>query len=244
MNEIIINSKNEIIMGSGGFNMASMRMMMGGKKPVQNNLVKRISIEGEFLSDLVVPKDFKDMMMNREANRYSFALDKSDNVYLNFNKQNLIQKYSRDGKLLMNITRKLNFDANPPVGDSNSISDAGGGNMRIEMPQINNATSGIAIDDKGRIWSVTYDRQTNDDEQIGMAIRASMGGGMSISVDGNTDNIETDAFKLEIFDTDGTLLQIIPLTHFADQIKIYGNNVYILDSLRGASFYQYKMSDN
>lgn len=244
VNEIVINSKNDILMGGGGFNMAGMRMMMGGKKIAQSNLIKRFNLDGKMIGDLVVPKDFKDIMMNRTANKFSFVVDKNDNVYVNYEKQNLIQKYSSDGKLLMNITRKLNFEADPPVGDSNSISDAGGGNIQIEMPDLNIASKGIAVDSKGRIWSVTYDRQTNEDEKIGMSIRAERGGAMNITVDGNTDNIETDAFKLEVFDTDGTLLQEIPLTHFAESIKIFGDNVYILDSLRGASFYHYKLSDN
>jgi hypothetical protein len=68
-------------------------------------------------------------------------------------------------------------------------------------------------------------------------------GGTTVSqkTTGNTELRTTNAFKLEVFDPDGLLLGEIPLTHFVDGIRICGASLFLLDKVRGVTFYQYKI---
>ena len=52
---------------------------------------------------------------------------------------------------------------------------------------------------------------------------------------------KTDAFKLEIFRGDGVLLGEIPLTHFADVLRISGDSLFLIDRERGVTVYQYRI---
>jgi hypothetical protein len=58
---------------------------------------------------------------------------------------------------------------------------------------------------------------------------------------GDTDLRSTNAYKLELFAGDGTLLGELPLTHFVDHIRIVGDNLFLIDSQRGATIYQYRI---
>lgn len=249
VNEIFLNSKNELLMGSGGFNMATDPILRRDNGLLEfSMLVKKLNIYGEFIGGIGAPTDFKDVMVNSMANEYRYTIDQNDNIYVNYRYQNKIEKYNYEGKLLLTVSRKLNYDATPPMGKQNSVKDAGNGMLDIVMPELNTVANGIATDNAGRIWSITLNSQIKEEEVVFQNIRVRKGEAgartTSISLSGNTDLTKTDTYKIEIFDNDGTHLQNIPLTHFADGIKIYGNNVYILDSLRGATFYQYKIIEN
>jgi hypothetical protein len=76
-----------------------------------------------------------------------------------------------------------------------------------------------------------------------MWTQRSTGGATSISrfTKGDTDLRTTDSYKLEIFDADGILLGGIRLTHFVDAIRIIGDNLFLLDQIRGVTFYHYKI---
>ena len=82
-------------------------------------------------------------------------------------------------------------------------------------------------------------RQPLDDENAWENVRFSKPSGSS----GNTDKINTDMFELEIFDSKGQLLGDIPLDHFVDCMKIYGNRLFILDKLRKMCVYEYRIVD-
>jgi hypothetical protein len=102
------------------------------------------------------------------------------------------------------------------------------------------------VDAKGRSWVVTNARQLRKEEQVQtqiMMVGSSGGGvsGASIKTEGNTDVRKTDAFRLEIFDPDGVLLTEIPLTHFADVIRVYGDQLFLIDRERGVTIYQYRI---
>ena len=112
------------------------------------------------------------------------------------------------------------------------------------MPDMNRVASGIAVDNKGRVWVVTNKRQIKEDERVGMNVSVSMDGAQrstSYSVQGNTDVQETDMYQIEIYDPEGVLLGTIQLDKFVDDIHIAKDRVYILDRMRGMQYYVYKI---
>jgi hypothetical protein len=64
---------------------------------------------------------------------------------------------------------------------------------------------------------------------------------VSIKTEGNTDLRTTDAYRLDVFDEDGVLLGAIPLTQFADVLRIAGDRLFLIDRERGVSVYEYKI---
>jgi hypothetical protein len=64
---------------------------------------------------------------------------------------------------------------------------------------------------------------------------------VSIKTEGNTDLRTTDAYRLDVFDPDGVLLGSIPLTHFADVVRIAGDSLFLIDRERGVTVYQYRI---
>ncbi len=64
---------------------------------------------------------------------------------------------------------------------------------------------------------------------------------MGMSVSGNTDVRETDTYQLEVYAPDGILLGKLPLNQFVDNIRIINNRLFLLDSMRGMQYYEYKI---
>jgi len=66
---------------------------------------------------------------------------------------------------------------------------------------------------------------------------------VSVKTEGNTDLRTTDAFKLEIFSPDGVLLGEVPLAHFADVIRVFGDRLFLIDRERGVTVYEYRIAE-
>ncbi len=205
-------------------------------------LIKVFDLEGKIQKEFGQPFRYKEILVNRMGNQFHYAVDKQDNVYIAFDFQNRVEKFSRDGKLLWKADRNLNYKlASPKVKGGIEQS---GGNMSIRMPKMNRCSNGIATDDKGRVWVVSLKRQVEEDEEVQTEIRATSSGGqksMSFSYKGSTDNRETDMYQLEIFAPDGVLLGKIPLSHFVDDIRIEKDSLFMLDKMRGSTYYEYKI---
>jgi sugar lactone lactonase YvrE len=184
-------------------------------------LLKILDSEGKVSKDFGEKRDYKDFLLNRMGNQIHFAIDKNDFIYVAFDYQNRIEKYSPEGKLLWKADRTLNYDTTKPKNKGSR--KASGGRVSLQMPDMNRCSSGVAVDSKGRIWIASLLRQIEDNEKVNTSMRVTMGAGgrnMSKSVSGNTDVQKTDMYQLEVYSTDGVLLGAISLTHFVDDIQI------------------------
>ncbi len=233
----------KIVMGGGG----GMMMVGSGGMNEDQDLGKLLTVldsEGKVVQEFGEKLDYKDFLMNGSGNRYHFAVDKLGNVYVAFDVQNRIEKYSPEGELLWKSDRKLNFEVTSPKKKSGSRKMSGG-MVEIIMPQMNRCSSGIAVDEKGRVWVAGYERQLVEDEKVQTSIRMTMDSGgkrsMSMKPEGNTDVVKTDAFRMEVYSPDGVLLGKIQLNHFVDDIIINGDKIYLLDKMRGSQYYEYRI---
>ena len=235
---------DRMIMGQGA-SVYSFGMNRMEEDPELPKLIKILDRDAEVQKEFGDPKDYKDMLVNRIGNRYHFAVDKESNVYMSFDYQNRIEKYSPEGKLLWRADRKLNYAVSTPKAKGNITRS--GGNVSIRMPQMNNVSSGIAVDHKGRVWIVTNKRQIKEEEQVQTSVMVTQTGGQrsqNYSVSGNTDVEETDMYQLEVYDSEGILLGSIQLDKFADAIYIQKDMIYLLDQMRGMQYYVYKIIEN
>ena len=213
------------------------------KKPAAlPKLVKVLDAEGKPLREFGEPHDFGDELVNNGGNEVIMTVDGAGQVYLVFPVQNRIEKYATDGRLLWRADRELPYSME--IKEKGKIERKGGG-VSIRMPEMNRCASGVAVDAKGRIWVVAMTRQLKKEEQVGTAVSMTMdsGGGRTIGykVQGDTELRKTDAYKLEVFDADGTLLGSLPLDFFVDGIFIYGDRLFLLDKYRGTQFREYRI---
>lgn len=51
----------------------------------------------------------------------------------------------------------------------------------------------------------------------------------------------TDAYKLEVFGSDGALLGSLKLDSFVDGVFIFGDRLFLLDKLRGTQFKEFRI---
>jgi hypothetical protein len=239
---IRIAPDGSMLQGGGGFIM----MGPGGidRDAAPPPLLKVRDPEGEVVKEFGVPKDYKDFLLNRMGNQCQFTVAPDGSVYVAFAFQNRVDKYSPEGDLVWTADRELDYDMKTPR--SKGSLNRSGGNVRIEAPQMNRASDGIAVDGQGRVWVVNLARQLKEEEQVGMRISRTQGAGASntsISVQGNTDLTTTDVYQLEVYNPEGVLLTVFPITHFADAIRIYEDRIFVLDRMRGAQFYEYRILD-
>lgn len=205
-------------------------------------LVIFLDNEGKVEKEFGEPLDYGNVLLNRMGNLVHFDLDGNDHLYLAFTNQNRIEKYIPDGKLLWRCDRELDYSTAPP--EDKGKMERRGNNFRVEMPRMNQCSAGIAVDGKGRIWVATLKRQLKKEESAGMTVGVTMDGGqrsMSMKPVGNTELRQTDAYRLDVYDADGTLLGTLPLSHFVDGIRITGDRLFLIDQMRGAQVFEYRI---
>ena len=207
------------------------RILMDETKPLPK-LLTVVDLEGKIKKEFGEIKDYKDVNVNSAANWFDFDVDESGNICLSFHRQNRIEKYTPDGKLLWKSDRTLNYDTK--VHDKGFIKRDNKGTS-IQAPTMNHVSQGISVDGKGRIWVNTFNRQMTK-EEMGMSV--SVGGVIRKKQEPKIQKM--DIFKLEVFSPDGILLGEIPLNHLAHGIRIFNDTLFIWD-VQNTKYYQYEI---
>lgn len=207
-------------------------------------LIKIFDLEGRAVREVGLQHDFKDFLLNSFGNSVDFTVDAKGQVYLTFLLQNRVEKYSPEGMLLWRADRELNYSTEPI--DKGKIERMGERQSSLRQPRMNTCSNGIAVDDLGRVWVLSLDRQLKEEEQAGIGITIRYLGdqrSMNYKVEGDVELQNTDAYKLEVYDPVGVLLGEIPVDYFVDEIFIYGDRLFLLDKMRGTKFYEYRISE-
>ena len=110
----VIRIRDGKIFQGKGASAFSLGMGMTDQEEELPKLIKVLNIEAEALNEFGDQKDYKDFLVNRMGNRYHFFVDEAGNVYVAFDYQNRIEKYSPEGKLLWRADRELNYDVSAP----------------------------------------------------------------------------------------------------------------------------------
>jgi sugar lactone lactonase YvrE len=227
LNSIRLLKSSLLVMGG----ITDRRVLMDETKPLPK-LFTVVDLGGNVETEFGEIRDYKDVNVNSTANWFNFDVDEAGNICLSFQRQNRIEKYTPDGKLLWKSDRILNYDTK--VHDKGFIKRSDRGTS-IQAPTMNQVSQGVSVDGKGRIWINTLNRQMSKEEM-----------GMSISVGGVTKKVQEpkiqkmDIFKLEIFDSEGILLGEIPLDHLAHGIRIFDDILFIWD-MQNTKYYQYEI---
>jgi sugar lactone lactonase YvrE len=235
--------KSGLVMAGGGGVFFAGPGMEEGKQALPK-LYKKLDWDGKIAGEYGEPVDFGHPMLNQMGNQVTFTTDPQGGIYLAYLYQNRIDKYSSEGKLLWRADRKLDYSTDPPKDKGKR--EAREGRVMFQMPRMNQCAEGIAVDRSGRVWVVTLNRQTREEEQVRVSMTVSMSEGerkMSMKPQGNTELRKTDVYKLEIYSPEGDLLGSLPLDHFVDGISIKGERLFLWDAMRGAKFYEYRIKE-
>jgi len=203
-------------------------------------LAQIVGQNGELFRTAGEQELFEDWDYYRYFNRTSFAVDGDDNLYIAYATRNKLEKYSPDGTLKMAIDRPLNY----PISEKIEKIKQKIGPREIELPRLNFVSKSLAVDAEGRIWVLSYDRQLTLDE-LPVTIHFADAEGRLEATDTikASESSQTDAFVFHVFEKNGEFLGKIPLGHFADCMKIFGDRLYILEKDNEMRVYGYRIVD-
>jgi sugar lactone lactonase YvrE len=221
----------DLIVKGGGVNL---RAAMEKPKKLAP-LLELIDLNGKVKKTFGEAMNYKDALVNSEANHFELDADFEGNIYLSFWHQNRIDKYAPDGTPLWRADRPLNYGTEVISKGRMERSERG---TSIQAPILNMVSMGIAADAKGRVWVNTYHRQMTKEER-GSTLSA--GGATRTMREGKT--AKMDIHKLEVLDRDGILLGEIPLNHLAHGIRIVGDKLFVWERTN-AIFYQYRIVES
>ena len=167
-------------------------------------------------------------------NLVEYSTDSEDNIYIAYLARPLILKYSKDGKQILEISYELPFTIFKTIADRDHFID-------FEGPFIKS----ISTDSKGYIYIVAQTRPKSGKERT---IGRTMGGTYkdkfikirSIKADIKPTN--TDLYQLLVFDNKGNIKATRQLDIYCDKIKIFGNEIFCIDTYVTHKIYKYKYS--
>jgi DNA-binding beta-propeller fold protein YncE len=198
---------------SVGRNNSSYEESEDGSKPFLP-LIKIIDESGKVARKFGEGILFKTFPAINGGNRLVFTKDDNDNIYLTLLFQNRIEKFTSEGKLVLQTSR--------PVPNKMH-------SRRTKKPnQYTLISQGIDVDSQSRIWIITRTRRPEREERARR----------------DTEITETDMYRLDVLDNKGNFLESFPLKHFCDDLRIIDDKIYILDQHKTTRFYIYKVSEN
>ncbi|MFC1493592.1 6-bladed beta-propeller, partial [candidate division KSB1 bacterium] len=155
-----------------------------------STLLKISDKEGTVLSLFGIPNNYDTYNMTTLSNRI-YCTSNKNNIFVSFQHANLIQKYTLQGELELNITRYLNYEI---TYEKKKASINKEGELVMTGRGWSHVSNGIAVDTQGLIWIATAGRQETD-EEILTPVYSDRGD--LIKSTGNS-LIETDMYKLEV----------------------------------------------
>jgi len=213
VNDILLSRSNDIIenLYSGSYSYGD-----SGRTETPSPLLRAINRQGTVLRSFGEPENFGDNLTSFSANRFFFAMDRQDNIFLAFAHRNLIEKYALWGKPVMIIDRKLDYDVSVEKSAVERIEDR----EYITLPAVVNVSAGIAVDAQDRIWVLTYRRQPEKKRR-------------------------EDILMFEIFDSEGVYLENITLKDYfstpCNAIRIFGSSLYIIETYGGMCVHEFNI---
>ena len=198
----------------------------GGESSTQKDekfkLISIVDNENNTIKKFCDRDVYSHWQITNTANYTYIETDRDDNVYVAFQYQNRIEKYTSEGILLFRMDRPLNYKIDHKMTlKSYVIEDR---QLKQELPDLTLVTDGIGIDHKNRIWIVCHSEQP-DRKDTGM--------------------IDSSSFKLgfEIFDNNGILLGKLSYPDHGGEVRIFGNTVYFIESQNEMCIYEYRIID-
>ncbi|MEE8603945.1 MAG: 6-bladed beta-propeller [Candidatus Aminicenantaceae bacterium] len=169
--------------------------------------------------------------------KYAFSLDEEDNIYAAAEYIPMLQKYSPSGELQLESTFEVSFE----VPEIKSFRTPEGVFVDAET-----VTKAMDIDAKGRIFLLTLTRLKNLEErkiewEWYFMSRTGEGGFTRQKVNFDVGE-KTDLYQILVFNNSGKIVASKKLDIYANNIRIYLDRLFLIDSSVNMMIYEYKIS--
>jgi hypothetical protein len=218
-------SKNQLVVSS---NLDSYKYFQKEKY-----LITIIDNNGNNVRNFGEPLEFDDQMTFVLGNAISGTIDNNDNLFITYLFNNRIEKYSSDGRLLFIANQPLNFNI-PDKPKMWEFSKTKNGEI-IYMPNFTYVSIGIANDNKGRIWIITFQKE----KQLHPSNNQS-----SLS------KIQRSLLGFSIFNQEGVFLcniqipdSVIANSMLTSTFQINKDKLYLIDTIKNMCVYEYNIID-
>ncbi|MFO8017719.1 MAG: hypothetical protein R6U96_03730 [Promethearchaeia archaeon] len=198
-----------IILNSGDYVLDTLDL----NKEVNPTIMAVVSNEGKIIKRFCAAKDYGIPSLTYNANQVYFTNDNKDNIYIAFENQNRIEKYSSSGDLIYRVEQPLDYSI------INKMTLQG----EQRWPELTYVNIDIKIDSKERLWVTTFKDLPEKRGSRSQTLE-------------NQDNLE-----FRIYSKDGIWLDRIPVPvpHFKK--RIYGNRIYLIDPYFETCIYEYEI---
>jgi hypothetical protein len=189
------------------------------------SLISVFDKDGTILRKFAAARFYEDVPTNFWCNSAAIARDDNDAIYVNFESQNRIEKYSAEGHLLFKVDRLLGYPETVAIGKEVHVYDEG----PLVAVSFNIFSAGIQIDHEGRIWSGTLKRQKDRENKKNSGQARREGG-------------RPENYMLEIYDNNGILLERLQREFYHGQrFRIAGDRFFLVDRDVEMSVFEYKI---
>ncbi len=201
-----------------------------------NSLFLIYDYEGTSTRNVGKPEDGQSPRLRDLINLNNFCLDNGDNLCVAYILRPLLEKYSKAGERIWQVSYDLPFKTPGPKIKST---------VRGTSSDAVTVSAGLATDDQGRIYMAALTREKLEEEKkvgVRMAVR-SVGGNLSRrTLPHDVDAPNTDLYQILVFDSSGKIIASNKLDVFCDKIKVHADRLFVIDSYVAAKIYEYKIS--
>ena len=190
--------------------------------PGEHKLLSIYDKTGTMIRSFGAVKQYDNPDLTLNANIAYFSNDNDDNIFIAYAFQNKIDKYSQDGKMIFSTDRYLPYKLKNEL--KAVLFKSGPLEREFLWPSVTSVTKGICLDQKNRIWVLTFLKQPNKF------------GGFD-----NEKNL-TRCYEFDVFDSSGILLFKVPFPNVRfDNISIYDDRLYLIDAQNEACVHEYRI---
>lgn len=189
--------------------------------------------KGQILDERGERKSTASIHVTSRYYSFSFILDEEDNLYAAAEFRTLLRIYSSTGELNLESTYEVPFEV-PKI----KMIDA----YVVEAERVAN---GMDIDSQGRMFVLALTRQeTSDESVIGWttAIMSRDGKSTSGKVKFDVDSTKTDLYQILVFDNTGKIVASKKMNIYANNIRIFGDKLFLIDTHVNMKILEYRFT--
>ena len=194
-----------------------------GENTDQNKILRIYDLQGNVVHEFGEPFLVDNAFSSWTANFLAIAIDRQNDIFVSFLRQNRIEKYSGSGKLLMKVDRALPYELEYKYKKAKmEIRGVIREYLDEDFPFV---SRGIGMDSKDRIWLLNYKKQFPKNME-------------------GRDFIIQEYFEFEVYSGDGILLTRVPFPEkieMFDSWTMHEDRVYFVDPYGQACVYVYKV---
>lgn len=157
--------------------------------------------------------------LDNKSNCTAYCLDSKDNLFITFIYQNRIERYDRNGKLIFQSSRPLEYDL-----DYQWIKERDGIKYPRPVLDILKVSCGIGVDHKHRIWVATYTKLRAD-----------------LFHNKYDPKKKGNMIVFEVFNDEGVLLTRIPFAQRFLFMRVIADRLFLIDPVVNMSVYEYRI---